>query len=636
MQPGIFESNVNRPIQEEVFASSESEKTLAVLEPIVVEDSILRKLRAAIDGYRSRVADWENAIRPIAAKQSVPSSTTIGLFGLGAVLCISVNAFAINSHTPTQEIALSNLGCTVLFVIAAISLFYDRVMRGYAQEVLVRRSAENATEIAIQLQALAEIQVDLQYRVKRLSRDLNDLSIEIENQNSLADELKEQNRIAQANQNQYDAKLVELRASIMGEASRVHRLQHSVVRLENERKELERSIAAHTDELFDVAARRETVSADLMVLESTRESTRAAWVMEQEEQKIEAQKIQHRLRELNEERSNLIGSTESIKADLAHLSELRSEMQAEIELIGEEQERRTAASIAAIAQLQAKIDGLQQNHDRNRAEFDQLQSAIRGAEGQRDGLLNRIGECTQAKAELEDVLVSLLEQIQENQDALANTRQAIANEEDRLEQRRALADREAIEADSRQKERTRVLQDLEREIERIARDRDSLQTEIDRLSGVRDAMDISIDELTNRLEMRTTDLRRKNTQLQEQADRLERLSEAIQKLTVRESEIRRAVDDQTADNGAPSNNASGIVQASILPASVAPPGPVTGLITPGLHASGLHASGIIIPGFIDTLPAEEGVTRSIHKPHFSALSRSYPHAQNHRDEVIGG
>jgi chromosome segregation ATPase len=349
--------------------------------------------------------------------------------------------------------------------------------------------------------------------------------------------------------------------------------------------------------LLEVAARREDVSADLMVLESTRESMRSAWAVEQEEGRIEAAKLNGQLRSLNDQRSEILAKIETTEADLIHLSDLRSELQTEIELIGLEHERRTAASIAAISQLQSKIDGLQQDHDRRRAEFDQLQSAIRYANEDRESIENRIAQCEEAKLELEDTIVASLGQLQENRELLVSVKHAILAEEDNLAQRRLLAEREAVEADSRQEERNRWLQDLERKIAVANQERDAIGAEIDRLEGVQNAMDISIDELTNRLESRTTELRLKNTQLQEQAERLERLSEAIQKLAIRESEIRRAIIDSPVDS----------VVANSIPAE----------------------SIVAIPG-------QNGVIRNIHGPHLKPLSRTTPIPPSSSSELIEG
>ena len=586
MQPGIL-----------VAAPAKSETALQVMETAKSQAPILRQLLAAIDGYQMRVASWEQTVRPLAIRQGIPSKTTLGLFGLGSVLCIAVNAFALSTNTPTQEIALSNLGCVTLFAIAGISLFYDRIMRGFADEVVVRQSAENAAEIAVQLQALAELKVDLQGRVQQLSQELSDLGISIEKQNDIAEDLKQLNLTAQAHQKDYDAKLIELRSNIMGEASRLNRLQHNVSRLEDERKELQLSIQAHTDGLLEVAARREDVSADLMVLESTRESMRAAWAVEQEEGRIEATKLQDQLRSLNDQRAEILTRIETTEVDLIHLSDLRSELQTEIELIGQEHERRTAASIAAIAQLQAKIDSLQQDHDRRRAEFDQLQSAIHNAESERESIENSIAQYSEAKRELEDTIFASLGELQQNRELLISVQHAISAEEENRAQQRLLAEREAIEADSRQQERNRLLQDLERKIAIANQESDALGAEIDRLAGVKNAMDISIDELTNRLESRATELRRKNTQLQEQADRLERLSEAIQKLAIRESEIRRAVTD----------------------------------------SSGEPIAAISIPeDSIVAIPSQNGVIRSIHGPHLKPLSRTSPLPPSGSGELIEG
>lgn len=473
----------------------------------------LRKLRVAIDGYRSRVNAWEHSIRSQAHKQNLPTLTTLGLFGLGAGLCGTINYFNLRGDLPVQELALSNLGCVTLFVIASISLFYDRIMRGFGRELLLRRSGEHASEIAIQLHALAAIHVDLQFHVGRMSKDLDELSQSIETQNDIAEDLKVANLQSASQQEEYQERLADLRRNIMAEASRLNRFQHSITVLESQRNELELSIQAHTDHLFDIASQRENVAAELTSLEKTRTSLRASWTAEQEQAKIDAARTRDQLRLLSNERDALTDTVETIKADLIHLRDLRSDLQAEVELIGDE-------------------------HDRTRSEFDQIQTALFHAQTERDRIDARIAESHLTQRALEETIFEMLGQLGENQEKLNAIESAIQRNEEHLSERRSQAERDAIEFESRQSERNRILQELERGIGNAIQEREALDTEMERLRHVKQAMEISIDELTHRLELRTTDLRKKNHQLQEQADRLEKLSEAIQKLTLREAEMR--------------------------------------------------------------------------------------------------
>lgn len=587
MQPAIIESDSPRSMEEVAFVPASLSASSYASGEDQLEDPLLRKLRAAIDGYRARVAAWEQAVKPLAEKQNSPTVITTSLFVLGGGLCVAINAMMLRGDAPIQEVALSNLSCVALFVIAAISLFYDRVLRGFGRELVLRRSGDQASEIAVQLHALAAIQVDLQYRVQRLSRDLNELSLTIESQNEIAEDLKKRNLEAAAEQRDYESRLSDLRGSIMNEASRLNRFQHSMARLENERKELELTIQAHTDHLFDIATQRENASEELSSLEYQRESVRAALVAEQEQHRMEAARLGTQLRLLIGERDSMVSNLESIKADLVHLGELRSEMQTEIELIGEEQERRTEASIAAITKLQSQLESLQQEYDRNSTEFAQVHQALRNAHAERQGLETQIAECKIARTDLEDALSDLLGRLNVNREELQAVEFAIEREQEQMNARRAQAEREAIEAESRQQERNRLLQELERGIGNALQERELLGTEVQRLTGVKDAMEITIDELTHRLEMRTTDLRRKQSQLQEQADRLERLSEAIQRLTIRESEMRQSVDS-------------------------------------------------IGPAIIESLPSPHGTTWGVHGPHISGVSRSRPLSSSGTDELIEG
>jgi hypothetical protein len=572
MQTGMFDPSAlnsarNQPIHQPASAGTTADH--AAHETL---DPQLQKFRNAIDGYRARVSAWEQAIRPLARKQNAPSATTVGLLILGAFVSIAINGVALDSDASTQHVALSNLGSMALFILGGISLFYDRAVRGFGRELILRRSGDHASEISIQLHAIAAMHVELQREMQRSRNELDELEASIENQNEIAEDLKQQNAVSLTQQQEYEAKLDELRHLVMEEVSRLNRTQHSIANLENEQRELELSIQAHTDQLFEVAAQRETVTAELSKLESTQESARIAWASEQKQHESD-------ILRLCQERDSILTELEGVRQELRTLRELRTEMQCELDMIREEHERSTAASIATIGQLRSEIESLQASQARERDVLQSIANQLQGIRDEHENLLSRIAECTSAKEELEEELSTLLSQIREKQAGLDAIEAAFQREEGLLLERRALAEREAIEADSRQKERSIVLQELERSIGTAVQERESLSNEIHRLSGVKDAMEISIDELTHRLEVRTTELRKKNNQLQEQADRLERLSEAIQRLASRESEIRR---------------------------TVTPDEPVS----------------------FEALPSQLGTFRGVHAPHLAGHSRQEPSMTN--------
>jgi chromosome segregation ATPase len=547
MQNGMFDPTALSSARTEPSHQTTSASAIADYPANEQMDPQLQKFRNAIDGYRARVSAWEQAIRPMARKQNAPSPTTVGLLILGAFVSIAINGFALDSDASTQQVALSNLGAMALFIVAGLSLFYDRAVRGFGRELVLRRSGEHASEISIQLHAIASMHVELQTEMQRARIDLLDLETSIEKQNEIAEDLKQQNVVSLSQQQEYEAKLDELRHLVMEEVSRLSRTQHGIANLENEQKELELSIQAHTDQLFDVAAQRETVTAELSRLESTQESARIAWAAEQ--QQLEAD-----IQELCQEKELIARELQEVRRELQSLRELRTEMQCELEMIRDEHERSTAASIATIGQLRSEIESLQNSQAHERDQLQKVSDQLRGVRIEHEGLLSRIVESTAAKEELEDELSKLLSQIREKQAGLDAIEAAFQREEGLLLERRAMAEREAAEADSLQKERSLALQGLELSIGTAAQEREALSNEIQRLGGVKDAMEISIDELTLRLEVRTSELRKKNNQLQEQADRLERLSEAIQKLASRESEIRRttALDESVAIDVLPS------------------------------------------------------------------------------------
>lgn len=503
-------------------------------------DPVLSKLRSTIDSYQKRVKAWDGAVRPLAWKQRIPSPTTIGLLILGAAVTLVVNILAFSHDATLERASISNLGAMVVLALAGISLFYDRTVRGYGRELLLRDATARSSELLAQLQTLAGFQTELRQDMLRRGAELDSLRVEIEAQNEIAEDLKQQNVTARSQHEEYELRLAELRQLIMDEVSRLQRSQHSVSNLQAEQKELELSIQAHSDQLFEVAEQRERVTAELQQCTQERDQLQKRWESEQSEHNRRVERERADLERLQGEVEAATLQLESIRSDLDTIRELRTEMQCELEMIREEHERNTAASIQAMAQLRAEMGSLDEQKRLAESAIEQQKQDLIELQSEFDQLKARIDESTHAKRELEIELGQLLGQIRESQMQVESLEGSIEREQELLHEQRQRAERELQESDAKLSERRQAILDLEQTIALATQERESLGLELNRLAGVKNAMEISVDELTHRLELRSTELRKKNQQLQEHADRLERLSDAIQKLVARESEIRQS------------------------------------------------------------------------------------------------
>jgi predicted RNase H-like nuclease (RuvC/YqgF family) len=86
------------------------------------------------------------------------------------------------------------------------------------------------------------------------------------------------------------------------------------------------------------------------------------------------------------------------------------------------------------------------------------------------------------------------------------------------------------ELDARILDRTETIQGLEVEVEQWNGDRKTLFNELERLAAIKSAMEFSVDGLAERLEQRSSELRKKTMQVNEVAARLEALSNTVRAL----------------------------------------------------------------------------------------------------------
>jgi chromosome segregation ATPase len=487
-------------------------------------------------------------------------------------MTLAVNLTSMGSDASIQRAAFANLGGMIVFILAGISLFYDRAVRGYGLELRVREVAQRTTDITQQLGGLAPLQVELQREIAAQNEEADGLRLKIESAQAALDRLNAENASSKAQEAEYASKLAELRQLVMDEVSRLSRCQHSIANLQSEQSELELTIQAHSDRLFEVASRHEDLNANVEQLQGERDKLRVSFEAEQVAYASESNRLRSELEELDRARADAGQSLQSLREDVEMLRELRSESQCELDMIREEYERNTAANIQSLAQLRVDIESLQSEKGRMQQSLVEVRTALDGLNRERAVLETRVEESKASKLGLDEELSSLLTQIRENQAMHESLESALQREQELLDDRRFQAEREAIEAESKQKERNRVLQELDRAMGLAVQEREVMDAEIARLSRVKDAMEISIDELTNRLESRTSELRRKGIQIQEHAERLERLSEAVQRMTAKESGSDRA-----------------------LP-----------------HAAGSELG--TLPTF-GTLPAQEGAYRGVHGAH---------------------
>ena len=545
--PGVMENDAPAalPIRNGSERDSVNITALPETEDVDFSDPIATRIEQTLRNYTESVSTWGNESVPRRLRDYLPSGITMALFGLGTGLLIAVNMAVITWDTTSQQVALSNLAGAVVMMLAGISLFYDRTVRGLGEDPRRRISARQVEEIAAQLDGLSSLMSRWkslgrmrQSSIAALDSELLMLSGQQIELRSEIDKLRSQNSELHGIKRQLTDEVSGINATLQQQtekslslASGLKALESSIARLNLELKEAAKEKVALGDEIAALEERRGELKETTERLEAEFDANRT--------------KFDRDLDELEQGMQRLHEAAEELQAEENRLLAEKSELVCELDMIRSEYERNAEIASQNLASMKSSLEDLQ------------VEKGI---------LTEEIVDLRRAKSELEYEKATLVaaigsqkEEWESQQTALSQIQNDLA--ERKLEQERVVYELSELQVASRRDlenviERRDAIQldldhkasELDAQAKSMEHNRqvaDELQRTVERLSNVKGAMEVSVDELTQRLEAKSSEHRKKSIQIHDLASRLEHLSDAVKTLSQREAELVRRIDSRT-------------------------------------------------------------------------------------------
>jgi len=545
--PGVMENDAPAalPIRNGSECGSVNLTVFPETDDVDFSDPIAIRIEQTLRHYTESVSTWGNESVTRRLRDYLPSGITMALFGLGTGLLIAVNMAVITWDTTSQQVALSNLAGAVVMMLAGISLFYDRTVRGLGEDPRRRISARQVEEIAAQLDGLSS----LMSRWKSLGRMrqssiaaldsellmLNGQQIELRSE---IDKLLSQNSELHGIKRQLTDEVSGINITLQQQTEKSSSLASGL-------KGLEASIARLNYEVNEAAKDKVSLGDEIAALEERRCELKETTERMEAEFDANRAKFERDLDELEQGMQRLHEAAEELQAEENRLLAEKSELVCELDMIRSEYERNAEIASQNLASMKLSLEDLQVEKGILSEEIVDLRRAKSELEYEKATLVAAIG--------------SQKEEWESQQTALAQIQNDLA--ERKLEQERVVYELSELQVASRRDlenviERRDAIQltldhkasELDAQAKSMEHNRqvaDELHRTVERLSNVKSAMEVSVDELTQRLEAKSTEHRKKSIQIHDLASRLEHLSDAVKTLSQREAELVRRIDSRT-------------------------------------------------------------------------------------------
>ncbi len=500
----------------------------------LLDDTTVDRLVRVLDSYGNEVRAWMQKDQDESGKGRWPSLMTFTLFGLGIAVTGATNYWNYGRQFADHEFVLFNISGAMVFLLAGISLFYDRSVREIGSDRIRKESGRRIETVSEHIRSLSQL-------YQKWIGDWKSQKHQLDRLESSVREYDSQAVAAQIKAAQWTNEAEELGRQRNRLADDVESLQASIVQLQADSDYakmklcgIDSEIEAKKDHLSDLKSQREKIRREILELEE--QSAQAREAFEQARSDHEAnqrqfqrdqQSIERRIEKLSDEAVRLQQSCESLEQD-------RSDLQTELQSLKIEFQRNLEIQTQSLSEVtqglqdarveKALVDEAIETSQANLRQIvtthKDLQSQIESMQSSKEHLANSIqgfNEEISQKRELSDLLETQTKVLIEDRELrCTKLDKSIAELDSNLSGRRA----ELIQANS--------------EFEVVQNHHRQLAAEIDHLNRVKTAMETSVNELTDRLANKSTDFKRKSVQVNELASKIDTLSQTVRSLAVGE------------------------------------------------------------------------------------------------------
>ncbi len=500
----------------------------------LLDDTTVDRLVRVLDSYGNEVRAWMQKDQDEAGKGRWPSLMTFTLFGLGIAVTGATNYWNYGRQFADHEFVLFNISGAMVFLLAGISLFYDRSVREIGSDRIRKESGRRIETVSEHIRSLSQL-------YQKWIGDWKSQKHQLDRLESSVREYDSQAVAAQIKAAQWTNEAEELGRQRNRLADDVESLQASIVQLQADSDYakmklcgIDSEIEAKKDHLSDLKSQREKIRREILELEE--QSAQAREAFEQARSDHEAnqrqfqrdqQSIERRIEKLSDEAVRLQQSCESLEQD-------RSDLQTELQSLKIEFQRNLEIQTQSLSEVTQGLQDARVEKALVDEAIETSQANLRQIVATHKDLQSQIESMQSSKEHLANSIQGLNEEISQKRELsdLLETQTKVLIEDREL--RCTKLDKSIAELDSNLSGRRAELIHANSEFEVVQNHHRQLAAEIDHLNRVKTAMETSVNELTDRLANKSTDFKRKSVQVNELASKIDTLSQTVRSLAVGE------------------------------------------------------------------------------------------------------
>jgi len=504
------------------------------------DDTIVSRLANVLESYRGDVSEWAESEPEPSWREQFPSAMTMFLFVLGVTLVIGMNAFVITSQSSAQQQAIANLGSAVVLMLAGISLFYDRTVRGIGNDQVRYESGRRVEVVSDQISSLAALYGQWLIEWKQRQIHLADLQSDIDRERAAGEEAKSMSKALSAECQDWLEKRIAFEEQADAQDRRLIQLRSEGEFAGRKLAGLEQDIRTKTEQVASLRDQRNQLRDEILQLDLQRtEMQENEERLSTEHEALQRQRKRER-DQLQLEIEERTAAVTVLRTDNQRLESDKNDLVAELDMLRSEFERNVEISTQQLTDLRRMIEDAQTEKGLVLEEIDRQQQVMRQLENNRLELVAAIEELSGMQLHKQEALDSLIAKFGEREMQVAELEEQIAGLEQSRNERIATMRREISELDVELASRRGDLSGLQSDIQQREQERALLVEELERMSAIKSAMEFSVDGLAERLERRASELRKKTMQVNELAARLEALSNTVKGLGGAENSVRNS------------------------------------------------------------------------------------------------
>jgi len=498
----------------------------------LLDDTTVDRLVRVLDSYSNEVRTWMQTDQEQAGKGRWPSLMTFSLFGLGIAVTGATNYWNYGRQFADHEFVLFNISGAMVFLLAGISLFYDRSVREIGSDRIRKESGRRIETVSEHIRSLSQL-------YQKWISDWKSQKQQLDRLESAVREFDSQAVAAQIKASQWTNEAEELNRQRNRLVDDVESLQSSIVQLQADADYakmklcgVDSEIEAKKDHLGDLKSQREKIRREILELDEqlaqARESfeqARSEHESNQRQFQRDQQSIERRIEKLSDEAVRLQQSCDTLEQD-------RADLQTELESLKVEFQRNLEIQTQSLSDVTQGLEDARVEKALVDEAIETAQANLRQIVATHKDLHSQIESMQLSKDQLANSILGLNEEISQKRELsdLLETQTKVLIEDREL--RCTKLDKSIAELDSNLSLRRAELIQANNEFESVQNHHRQLAAEIDHLNRVKGAMETSVNELTDRLANKSTDFKRKSVQVNELASKIDTLSQTVRSLAV--------------------------------------------------------------------------------------------------------